>query len=166
MADEFVNTRTGEVVTGLAMPRKHRYPRDVEFMTMFRDGWKYLATLDLAGRDTRVLFKLLEMLDYENFISIGQETIAQEVQSDIANVNRSIAKLEKLGVIERERDKADKRRWAYRLNAELGWKGDAKQWNDHMHRRARQRGSNVIPLRGVVTLRDPNTPDMFNGEIG
>ena len=167
MADDYVNTRTGEVVTVAAFSRKHRYPKDVEFMTMFRDGWKYLSTLDLAGRDTRVLFKLLEMLDYENYISISQETIAQELENDIANINRSIQKLEKLGVIERQKDKTDKRRWSYRLNAELGWKGDASQWAAHMHRRAHQQGSNVIPLRaGVVTQRDPNTVDMFTGEPG
>jgi len=101
-------------------------------MTMFRDGWEYLSEIDdLAGRDYRVLHRLLSKLDYENWISVAQETIAEELNLKQPDVNKSITRLTKHRIIQREKDPIDKRRWRYRLNANLGWKGDAIQWRKH-----------------------------------
>ena len=48
MAKEtWVNPETGEVADGFTI-RGAKYPKGVEFMTMFRDGWEYLSTLSLA----------------------------------------------------------------------------------------------------------------------
>lgn len=135
---KLVNPHTGEVLEGLAVPRQKRYPQGKEFMTMFRDGWEYLSEIDdLAGRDYRVLHRLLSKLDYENWISVSQETIAEELNLRQPDVNKSIGRLTGHRIIEREKDPIDKRRWRYRLNANLGWKGDARQWRQHQEARHR-----------------------------
>jgi predicted transcriptional regulator len=128
---------------------------------MFRDGWKYLASLDnLAGRDARVLFALLERLDYENWVAVSQETLAEELGLRQPHVAAAIKKLTQYQILEREKDPADKRRWMYRFNASLGWKGDASQWARYMKGRT---GTNVTPLPGILVGRRtecnyPKTP--------
>ena len=114
---------------------------------MFRDGWEYLATLSLAPTTSRILFKLLAKLDYENWLSISQETLGEEVGMKRPHVTRAITELVQADILEVSKDTTDKRRNSYRLNANLGWKGDAKQWVQHQQARS---GSNVIPMPGVV----------------
>ena len=49
--------------------------------------------------DTRVLFSLLEVLDYENLIQVNQAEIARDLGMQRQNVQRSIKRLMELGVI-------------------------------------------------------------------
>ena len=146
MREKAVNTRTGEVY-GLLLPRKTHFPRGTEYNVMFKDGWNYLSSVNLAGRDTKVLFKLLSRLDYQNWISVAQETLAEELNISQGDINRSIKKLIEHKIIERQKDPADKRRWMYRLNADLGWRGDASQWAKHQ---AERTPGKVISMPGVV----------------
>ena len=146
MGEKAVNISTGEVY-GLLLPRKTHFPRGKEYNVMFKDGWKQLASMKLAGRDYRVLLELLSRLDYENWISVAQETIAEELNLKRPDVTNSIQKLIKHKIIERQKDPADRRRWMYRLNADLGWKGDASQWAKHQSNR---NSSNVISMPGVI----------------
>lgn len=144
---DLVNPKTGELYSGLAVIRSARYPRGVDFMTMFVDGLKYLASLDLSGDDSRVLFMLLTRLDFQNWVAVSQETLAEELSMQRQNVGRSIWRLIERHVLEIEKDPADKRRNMYRLNAALGWRGDANQWAKHMRTKA---GGNIVPLPGMV----------------
>lgn len=153
--ERWVNPDTGEVADGFFTIRGAKYPKGVEFMTMFRDGWKYLATLSLAPTTSKVLFELLARLDYENWLSISQETLAEEIGMRQPHVARAIKDLVAGSIIEVSKDGTDKRRNAYRLNANLGWKGDAKQWMQHQHQRAAAAGSNVIPMPGVARPTSP-----------
>ena len=150
-SEQWVNAKTGEVGNVFATIRGAKYPRDTEFMTMFRDGWDYLSTLNLNTEQSRVLFKLLTYLDYENWIAISQETLAQELDMKQGNVARAIKRLVQVEVIEVQREARDKRRSEYRLNAHLGWKGDAKQWVRHIGQKL---GTNVIPMPGLKQPAD------------
>ena len=157
--NEFVHLETGEVYDGLAVPKKKRYPRKTEFMTMFREGWKYLGQLNLTGEDWKVLTELLQYLDYKNFISIAQETIGENTGLKRQNVTRAIKKLIHHKVIERERDPADKRRWMYRFNADLGWKGDAKQWQWHQQNKLMEQfGDKVLQFPKGIESQEPYQP--------
>ena len=141
-----VDTETGEVFSGFAIPQKKRYPYDIQqegFMTMFSRGWAYLKSLDLTGKDFKVFACLAEYIDYGNWVSLSQETIAQELNLKQQNVARSIKKLVSYQVIERQRDPSDKRRWRYRLNPTIGWMGDANQWKKLMKERANEK---IVPL--------------------
>ena len=157
--NEFVNLKTGEIFSGLAVPRKKRYPKETEFMTMFRYGWKYLAKLSLKPTETSVLCELLSRLDYENWIAVCQETIAEELKLKQPNVARAMKALVDYGIIEKERDPEDKRRWMYRLNADLGWKGDAKQWQEHQQNRLMEQfGDKVLHFPKGIESQEPYQP--------
>lgn len=157
--NELVNLETGEVYNGLAIPKKKRYPREAEFMTMFKEGWEYIAKLKLKPTETSVLCQLMTHLDYENWIPVCQETIAEELNLKKQHVSRAIKALVKYEILEREHDPRDKRRWAYRLNADLGWKGDALQWQIHQKQRLETRfGQDVIPFPRGYESEEPYKP--------
>ena len=157
--NEFVHLKTGEVCHGLAIPRKKRYPRETEFFTMFRDGCEYLSTLNIKPTESRVFYKLLTRLDYKNWIGICQQTIAEELGLKKQNVGRAIKALIDYEIIERERDPNDKRRWMYRLNADLGWKGDAKQWQRHQEEKFDKKfGGKVLHFPKGIESQEPYQP--------
>lgn len=142
-----IDPDTGEVFLGLAVHLRKRYPREIQqygFMTMFRTAWDYLASIDdLTGRDYRVFHRLLAQLEFENWISISQQTIAEDLNIHQQDVAKSIKKLIKHQIIEQQKDLSDKRRSMYRFNPALGWMGDAKQWKKYM---AEKKKEKVIPL--------------------
>lgn len=158
--NDWLNVHTGEEGQGFMIVRGKRYPRGVEFNTMFRSGWEYLADLDLKKEETKTLFKLLSRLDYENWIAISQETLAEEMGMRQPHVARAVNALVRYGIIEKERDPADKRRSMYRLDARLGWKGDAADWARHIQGKT---GTNVIPMPGVSLQKNPYPPPAKRG---
>lgn len=158
--NDWFNAHTGEEAQGLMIVRGARYPKGTEFNTMFRSGWEYLADLDLKKEETKTLFKLLSRLDYENWIGISQETLAEEMGMRQPHVARSITALIGHGIIEKERDPADKRRSMYRLDARLGWKGDAADWARHIQSKT---GTNVIPMPGMALQKNPYPPPPKRG---
>lgn len=162
--ETWINPATGEMADGFFTIRGAKYPKGVEFMTMFRDGWEYLATLRLAPATSAVLFKLLARLDYENWLSISQETLAEEIGMKRPHVTRAVTELVAASILEVSKDGTDKRRNAYRLNSNLGWKGDAKQWMAHQHQRAAAAGSNVIPMPGIAKPQPPSKPAAKSAE--
>ena len=100
----------------------------------------------VSSSTSKVLFKLLARLDYENWLSISQETLAEEIGMKQPNVARAIRDLVQTEILEVSKDDTDKRRNSYRLNANLGWRGDARQWARHQQTRT---GSNVISMPGL-----------------
>jgi DNA-binding MarR family transcriptional regulator len=144
---KLVDQDTGEVFLHLAVAFKKRYPKQVQedgFMTMFKIGWDYLSTIDdLTGRDFRVLMALLSSINFKNWISISQQTIAEKLNLKQPDVAKSLKKLLEYQILERQRDPADHRRWMYRFNPTLGWMGDAEDWKKYMQERANEK---VVPL--------------------
>lgn len=145
---------TGEVFLGLAVALKKKYPREVQesgFYTMFTIGTDYLSyDKDLTGVDYRVLFRLLSRIDFENWITVSQQTIAEELEIKREHVSRSIKKLLKKRIIEKRKHPSDKRRSMYRFNPTIAWKGDANQWKKLMEERKQDK---IIPL--VPRPEDP-----------
>lgn len=158
--NEWFNTHTGEEAKGFMIIRGARYPKGVEFNTMFKSGWEYLADLNLKMEEAKLLFKLLARLDYENWIVVSQETLGEELGMKQANVARALKALIVHGIIEKERDPSDKRRSMYRLDARLGWKGDAADWARHIQGKT---GTNVIPMPGISLQKNPYPPPPKRG---
>ena len=142
---------TGEVFLGLAMAFKKKYPREIQqdgFFTMFMFGSDFIGELDdLSGADYRILFKMLSHLEFQNWIYVTHQTIADELQLKRSNVSRSIKKLIERGVIEKQKDPKDKRRMIYRLNPACGWRGDANQWKKEMYDRKTEKVTPLFPNR-------------------
>ena len=126
---DLTHLKTGQVYQGLAVLQGRRYPRETEFNTMFTSGWDFLSKIEgLTGQDYRVFTALMKRMDFGNWIRVSQETLAQELGLKQQAVARSLNRLIKHNVIQKRREEEDKRRWMYRLNPQIGWKGKANQW--------------------------------------
>ena len=64
----------------------------------------------VSSSTSKVLFKLLARLDYENWLSISQETLAEEIGMKQPNVARAIRDLVQTEILEVSKDDTDKRR--------------------------------------------------------
>ena len=117
-----VNQETGEIEPGMMVlvPVKNKL-RD-PFMLAAREGFLRLARdKDLTGEDRRVLDVYLASLDYENWIHISQQEIADYLEMKKPNVSRATKRLvEKQILIEGPKAGRSK---TFRLNAFYGWKG-------------------------------------------
>ena len=148
---KLTDLETGEVFMGLAVPQKKRYPREIQqdgFYTMFSFGSEIISEIKgLTVTDYRVLFRLLSHLEFENWINITHQMIADELEVSRANVSRSMKKLVEKEIIERHKNPKDKRRIRYRLNPAHGWMGDAKQWQKEMYNRKAEKITPLFPNR-------------------
>ncbi len=146
---KLTDLETGEVFMGLAVPPKKRYPREIQqdgFYTMFAFGSEIISEIKgLTVNDYRVFFRLLSHLEFENWINVTHQTIADELEVDRANVSRSIKKLIQKEIIEKHKDSRDKRRIRYRLNPLYGWMGDANQWKKEMYDRKTEKVTPLFP---------------------
>lgn len=136
---------TKEVVSRSRNPYRDTYVR------MFKQAWIYLRDSNLSGVENKIFYDLMARLDYQNWIAISQETIAEDTGLQKQHVSRAMKKLLDCKIIERQRDPHDRRRWRYRLNADLGWMGDGDDWVRHQRNRAKDK---VIPMPGVTILRN------------
>ncbi|HEX6978276.1 MAG TPA: helix-turn-helix domain-containing protein [Alphaproteobacteria bacterium] len=125
---DWFSARTGEEASGVLIVKGARYPRGLEFMTMFADGWRELAKLPLKGADWRVLAAVMARIDYGNTAEFTQGAIAIELGVAQPNVAVALRRLVAEGVLTREAHTEDRRRTLYRVNLRLGWKGKAKDW--------------------------------------
>jgi hypothetical protein len=117
-----VDQETGEILPGVTIliPDKNKL-RD-PFMLAAREGFIRLAKdKDLTGEDRRVLDVYLASMDFENWIHISQQDIADLLEMPKQNVSRSTKRLvEKTILIEGPKVGRSK---TFRLNAFYGWKG-------------------------------------------
>lgn len=120
-----IDAETGEVLDGLVAyvaPKRQNG---------FTEGWyamahgigKLFAHSGLVGADFKVLFLLLDSLDFENRLLINQAAIARELGMHRQHVQRSIKQLLELGAL-LEGPKIGQNR-SYQLNPNLAWKGSA-----------------------------------------
>lgn len=107
---------------------------------MFAEGWFVISELGLTATEYSVFSRLMGHMGFENWVPISQETLGEELGIKKPHVSTALKRLTELKVVERQRDPIDKRRWMYRINPYLGWKGNPKDWND------RDRAGKVIPL--------------------
>jgi predicted transcriptional regulator len=87
--------------------------------------------------DYRVLFALLERMDFENFIHASQADIANELEMHKSSVNRAIKRLIAAEVVT-EGPKIGINR-TYRLNPNFGWKGSVSNHKKAVSDQMRQR---------------------------
>ena len=125
---KLINPKTGKVYRNVTVACKAKFPQPIEYTSMFKHGFEYLAQLNLTRTETSVFFKLLSHLEFENWVRVSQQTIANELNLRRPHVTTAIKKLVELKVIEKTSDPFDQRRTAYRLNPSLGWRGEPKEW--------------------------------------
>jgi predicted transcriptional regulator len=73
----------------------------------------------------RILFYFIGLSEYENFLSIDQLTISEELKISPKTVVRSLTELKDLNIIISVPHKSDKRRNDYFINPNTMWKGNS-----------------------------------------
>jgi len=154
---------TGEEMDGFVAylaPKRHN-GFGQRWMAMAQDATRILAlSEDLGREDYRVFLYLTSMIDFENLLVINQSQIAREMGRQYQNINRSIKRLVKMGVlIEGQRIGVSR---SYRFNPEFGWKGAARNHvtalKDERERRMKAAGiTGVIDGGGKPDL--PKSPE-------
>jgi CRP-like cAMP-binding protein len=93
-----------------------------EFMFAHKKGFARLAQEDLGGTDLKVLMVYLSLLDFDNYVQLSQNDIADFLNLPRQNVNRSTRKLidKKILLV----GKKVGRNNTYILNSFFGWKGN------------------------------------------
>ncbi len=117
-----VDCTTGEIQEGVIVIHPSKRKLKGDFMLLDLEGMKRLCMdRTINGEDWRVLGTLLQRLEYENWLYITQQEIANELGMQRQHVTRSIKKLVDKAIIV----KGEKlgRSNCYRLNAFYGWKG-------------------------------------------
>jgi DNA-binding IclR family transcriptional regulator len=90
-----------------------------------QEGFRHLSTLDLTGREYRVLAYFMAELDFENFIRVSQTEVAERLGIDRANVSRAVKRFVELDII--HKGPRGPQGWTYQLDPSLGWKGRASR---------------------------------------
>jgi predicted transcriptional regulator len=113
---------TGELQEGVTVLIPDKRKLRGGFMLLDLEGMRRLSMdKDITAVDWRVLAIVMTGLEYENWFSITQKEIAEELGTSQPNVARSLKKLEDKAII--VKGKKSGRVNSYRLNAFYGWKG-------------------------------------------
>ncbi|MBR0288752.1 MAG: PriCT-2 domain-containing protein [Selenomonadaceae bacterium] len=125
-------------------------------------GW--LAQQRLTGEQYSVLFALFNRLDFENFLRISRQEIADFLSMQPVNVSRAMKKLKELGIII-EGPPAGKFK-TYRLNPFIAHKGSdrrdtVKDFNSALESAPRKRSLPAIKISRKYTPHEFNDdPDL------
>lgn len=125
---ETVDTETGEVLKGafVYVPEKKKSPFGRDWFAVAQSAMMFLAKnrKQLGEEGFAVFCALAGRLDFENYILVNQAEIGREMGMDRGNVNKSIKRLEGLGILTRGPKSGNSP--TFKLNPQVGWKGQAK----------------------------------------
>lgn len=125
-----IDLDTGEIVDGLNVniPTKKtgfQLLYGWNFCLMAQNGMMKIAEdKDLTGEALRVFLYAVSRLDFENFLRLKQDEIAQGLGMQKTNVSRAMKLLESKGILQRGPKVAQSYTW--RMNPNYGFKGDPR----------------------------------------
>lgn len=177
---DWVNAKTGETGQAFLVIKGKKYPRGMDFMTMFATGWHDLATWrdekgrGLTGTEWRVFASLMSRLDFENIIEVAQARLAETLGIAQPNVSQAMGRLAAAGFIVTEPDEKDRRRTRYWLNPALGWRGTAGGWQQAIRARGNAAPSRTsaedidafLEEHGIGSSAKASEDDQMDGETG
>lgn len=135
-SNEWVNTETGEIGGGFISIKGSRYPRGVEFTTMFLSGLSELANRRLKASEYRLILLLLSHMSYGNYCRISQVEIAKELGISSPAASVAIGRLKDLKLVGREPDPEEPGREVLRISTVLTWRGRAREFIADQNRTA------------------------------
>ena len=122
-----VDITTGEQLEGMAVlipPKSSPYDRD-KWFPVSQGALEQIATdEEIKGQTYRVLMFLLSQMDYENWITIHQPSVAERLGVARQRVTEGVKTLLEKGILIRG-EKVGKA-YKYRLNPYFAWKGNKK----------------------------------------
>lgn len=127
----WVNNDTGEMIY-LAFPKRKKFKNEGKerHMKVFDVGLEYLNELNLTGVDYKIVFKLLQIMEYKNWIHINQHLIAEELGINQPQIAKSLKKLVSYGVLHKHQDANDRRKNVYQFNEEIAIRGSKNDWDN------------------------------------
>ncbi len=135
---DVVNRRTGEIHGTVWSYSRKKADLDGDFIMGRQEGFKRLAKdKDLTGTDRRVLDMYFSELDFENYLQVSQQQIANDLEIKREQVSRSTKKLIEKGILI-QGNKVGKF-YTFRLNPFYGWKGKTdKEFREFYEKYARE----------------------------
>jgi len=134
---ELRDPETGEIVGETPFLTRKKVNLYGEFFMGRQEGFLRLSREGLSGADWNVLGVYLGNLDFENYIQISQQAIADYLEMKQENVSRSTKKLVEKGIIIQGSKVG--RHNTYRLNPFYAWKGKSdKEFHKFYEEHARQ----------------------------
>lgn len=148
---QIVNTKTGEVKDGYFIYVAHPKAKikNERWMMTFQDSLELIATdEDMTGQAFRVLMMLMGNLEFENYISIKQNVLAEKLKMDKTNVSRAMRLLVNKSIILKVKDGSTT---GYKLNPNYGWKGKVENRDNVKDEFGK---NNIIEFPSVAESRD------------
>ena len=139
-----VNQKTGEKKEGYFVYIAYPKPKitGTRWMMAFQDAFAIIATDDdMTGQTLKVMLLLMANLEFENYITIKQVTIAKELKMDKSDVSKAMRLLVDKGIILRVKEGTTA---GYKLNPHYGWKGKVSNMEAEKRRIANER---VVDIR-------------------
>jgi len=126
-----VDQKTGEILDGVIVYcAVKRNPYAKGWIMNSQEALELLASdKDLTKESLRILMFLMARLDFENWIQITQNEIAETLDINKGNVSKAVSLLEAKGILIRGPKVG--RSYAFRLNPYFGWKGKVKNLDDY-----------------------------------
>jgi hypothetical protein len=119
---EIVDSETGEIRAEIPFLTRRKANLYGEYVMARQEGFLRLSKeKDLTGEDYRVLNVYFGNLDFENYIQISQQAIADYLGMKKENVSRATKKLVEKSILIAGTKVG--RHNTYRLNPFYGWKG-------------------------------------------
>ena len=158
-----VDQRTGEVLDGVIVYcAVKRNPYSKGWVMNSQEALELLALdKDLTKESLRILMFLMARLDFENWIQITQNEIANTLDINKGNVSKAVSLLEAKDILLRGPKVG--RSYAFRLNPNYGWKGKVKNLDDYRQKEhekeCRRNQRQNINLSLVTNQPNSNQPD-------
>jgi Firmicute plasmid replication protein (RepL) len=81
--------------------------------------------ISLSSSTNRILWFLIGLTEYENFISIDQLSLSEELKISLPTIVRGLKELKELNIIISIPHRSDKRRNDYFINPNTMWRGNS-----------------------------------------
>ena len=134
-----VNEKTGEKKEGYFVYIAYPKPKITgnRWMMTFQDSLAKIATDDdMTGQALKVMLLLMSELEFENYITIKQVTIAEKLKIYKSDVSKAMRLLVDKGIILKIKEGTTT---GYKLNPHYGWKGQVSNRNKEIDRIVNQR---------------------------
>ena len=135
----------GEIHEGAALALvflKRRNGFNEGWVAMAQPALMALATGDFGGETYRVLFAVISILDFENWIQLNQAEMANKIGIKRENFSRALRKLEDEKIL--IRGPKVSRSLTFRLNPNYGWKGSAKKHKEILKEKMDKLGISIV----------------------
>jgi len=126
---------------------KKRKVYQPEYVALFQDVANLFATnIKLSGGEYRILFYLISLVGYNNFIGIDIKSISENLEIHEKTIIKAISKFVEMNVVIKIPNLIDRRRHDYFINMEMFWKGSPEHRNKTIKKLKERNGLNILEL--------------------